>query len=124
MLKAILPALIIIACAANIATAQPGRCLAGAMSAAIYWEGRTTASGQVFRPDGLTAAHRTLPFGTHIRITNPRTGASTIITINDRGPFTRGLDIDLARGAARAIGLASTGTICTQILGRGVMASW
>jgi rare lipoprotein A len=86
------------------------------MNATQYSCGSGTASGERFRPDGLTAAHRKLPFGTRVKITNPRTGATTIVRINDRGPFTRGRDIDLSRGAARAIGLISVGTVCTEIL--------
>ena len=66
-------------------------------------------------PDGLTAAHRSLRFGTRVKVTNPRTGASTVVIINDRGPFTRGRDIDLSRGAARAIGLSGVGKIFSQI---------
>ena len=93
-----------------------GACGGGSMSATQYSEPQTTASGQAFRPDGLTAAHRSLPFGTKIRVTNPRTGQSTIVTINDRGPFTRGRDIDLSRGAARAIGLADVGVVCSSIM--------
>ncbi len=93
-----------------------GACGGGSMSATQYSEPQTTVSGQPFRPDGLTAAHRSLPFGTKIRVTNPRTGQSTIVTINDRGPFTRGRDIDLSRGAARAIGLADVGVVCSSIL--------
>ncbi len=91
-------------------------CPSGMMNATQYSSGQHTASGQPFLPDGLTAAHRTLAFGTKIRVTNPGTGASTVIIINDRGPFTRGRDIDLSRGAARAIGLRDIGTICTEIL--------
>lgn len=79
---------------------------------AYYWQGRHTASGQRFDPDGLTAAHRTLPFGTKLTVTNPRTGKSVVVEVNDRGPFTRGLHLDLSRGAAKAIGLRSTGTVC------------
>jgi rare lipoprotein A len=79
---------------------------------AYYWQGRHTASGQRFNPDGLTAAHRTLPFGTKLTVTNPRTGKSVVVEVNDRGPFTRGLHLDLSRGAANAIGLKSTGTVC------------
>jgi rare lipoprotein A len=79
---------------------------------AYYWQGRHTASGQRFDPDGMTAAHRTLPFGTKLTVTNPRTGKSVEVMVNDRGPFTRGLHLDLSRGAARAIGLNSTGTVC------------
>jgi rare lipoprotein A len=93
-----------------------GKCPRGSMNATQYATGSGTASGQAFRPDGLTAAHKKLPFGTRVKLTNPRTGASTVVTINDRGPFTRGRDIDLSRGAARAIGLASVGTVCAEIL--------
>jgi len=60
----------------------------------------------------MTAAHRTLPFGTKLTVTNPRTGKSVDVVVNDRGPLPRGLDLDLRRGAARAIGLNSTGTVC------------
>ena len=67
-------------------------------------------------PDDLTAAHKKLPFGTRVKVTNPLTGASAIVIINDRGPFTRGRDIDLSQGAARAIGPKSVGTVCTEIL--------
>jgi rare lipoprotein A len=91
-------------------------CRSGSMSATQYSSGAGTASGEPFRPDGLTAAHKKLPFGTRVKVTNPQTGATTIVKINDRGPFTRGLDIDLSRGAARAIGLTSVGPVCTEIL--------
>lgn len=89
------------------------RCESGRMvRSAFYWQGRRTANGERFNPDGLTAAHRTLPFGTRLTVTNPRTGKSVVVVINDRGPFTRGLHLDLSRGAARAIGLTSTGVVC------------
>lgn len=84
------------------------------LRSAYYWRGRHTASGQPFNPNGLTAAHRTLPFGTKLTVTNPRTGKSVVVEINDRGPFTRGLHLDLSRGAARAIGLTGTGTVCVS----------
>jgi rare lipoprotein A len=70
--------------------------------------GHRTASGALFNPDGLTAAHRSLPFGTCLVVGNPRTGKSVRVTVNDRGPFTAGLTLDLSRGAARAIGMKST----------------
>jgi rare lipoprotein A len=79
---------------------------------AYYWEGRHTASGARFNPDGLTAAHRTYPFGTRLVVTNPRNGKSVTVTVNDRGPFVRGVSLDLARGAAKAIGMLSTGAVC------------
>jgi len=99
-----------------LAASTQGTCRSGSMNATQYSSSSRTASGQPFRPDGLTAAHRKLPFGTRVKITNPRTGATTIVIINDRGPFTRGRDIDLSLGAARAVGLTSVGTVCTEIL--------
>lgn len=63
-----------------------------------------TATGEHYDPRGLTAAHRTLPFGTLVRVTSLRTGESVVVRINDRGPFVRGRSIDLSLGACRAIG--------------------
>ena len=77
--------------------------------ASYYWQGQRTASGARFNPDGLTAAHRTLPFGTRVRVTNKRNGRSVVVTINDRGPFIRGRVIDLSRGAARVINMTGAG---------------
>lgn len=80
------------------------------MRASFYSSGRRTASGERFNPGGYTAASRTLPFGTRLHITNPTNGRSVIVRINDRGPFVRGRELDLARGAAAAIGMISQGT--------------
>lgn len=77
--------------------------------ASYYDFGHITANGERFFPMGMTAAHRTLPFGTRLLVTNKRTGKSVMVRINDRGPFIRGRAIDLARGAARAIGLEGSG---------------
>lgn len=71
--------------------------------------GNRTANGEVFQPGTLTAAHRTLPFGTRVRVTNLNNGRSTVVRINDRGPFTGGRVIDLAHGAAQELGLVSSG---------------
>jgi rare lipoprotein A len=79
---------------------------------AYYWEGRHTASGQPFNPHGMTAAHRTLPFGTQLTVLNPRTGKTVTVTINDRGPFVRGVNLDLSLGAAQLIGMRGTGVVC------------
>jgi rare lipoprotein A len=79
---------------------------------AFYWEGKHTASGVLFDPEAMTAAHRTLPFGTRLMVLNPRNGKFVTVTINDRGPFTKGVTLDLSRGAARAIGLQGTGAVC------------
>ena len=62
-----------------------------------------TATGEHYNPAGLTAAHRALPFGTLVRVTNLRTGESVVVRINDRGPFVRGRDIDLSLRACRII---------------------
>lgn len=72
--------------------------------------GNPTASGERFDPSDLTAAHRTLPFGTKLDVTNPRTGQSVVVRVNDRGPFHRSRLIDLSKEAARRIGLVRTGT--------------
>lgn len=93
---------------------EPPGCAGKLLRSAFYWQGRRTASGEAFDPDGFTAAHRTLPFGTRLTVTNPRTGKSVTVIVNDRGPFTPGLHIDLSRGAAMAIGLRGTGTVCVN----------
>jgi len=72
------------------------------------FRGSRTASGEIFNPDGLTAAHKSLPFGTCLEVGNPRTRKSVIVRVNDRGPFTEGITLDLAAGSARAIGMRST----------------
>jgi rare lipoprotein A len=77
--------------------------------------GRKTASGAVFRPEQLTAAHRFLPLGTKVRVTNLNNGRSVLVTINDRGPYIRGRHIDLSMGAARAIGMLGQGVARVQI---------
>lgn len=77
--------------------------------ASYYWQGQMTASGVRFNPNAMTAAHRTLPFGTKVRVTNKRNGKSVIVTINDRGPFIRGRIIDLSNAAAGVIGMRSSG---------------
>lgn len=73
-----------------------------------FYGGRT-ANGEVFRRGTMTAAHRTLPFGTRVRVTNLWNGRTTVVRINDRGPFTGGRVIDLAHGAASELGLVASG---------------
>jgi rare lipoprotein A len=73
------------------------------------FHGRRTANGERFNQYALTAAHRSLPFGTKVRVTNKRNGRSVIVRINDRGPFAHGRIIDLSKGAANAIGLIQSG---------------
>lgn len=85
-----------------------------------YFAGRKTASGERFNPSRMTAAHRTLPFGTRVRVTNMRNGRSVVVRINDRGPFIRGRVIDLSRGAAGVIGMIGRGIapVRVEVLGR------
>jgi len=71
--------------------------------------GNRTASGEVLRPGTLSAAHRTLPFGTKVRVTNLWNGRSAVVRINDRGPFHGARVIDLAHGAANQLGLVASG---------------
>lgn len=77
--------------------------------ASYYSSGTRTASGARFNPGGMTAAHRTLPFGTRVLVTHAATGRSVTVTINDRGPFIKGRIIDLSRGAAQALGITGSG---------------
>lgn len=73
------------------------------------FHGRMTANGEYFDMNAMTAAHKTLPFGTRLRVTNQSTGKSVIVRINDRGPYIRGREIDLSRKAAEKIGLIKRG---------------
>lgn len=84
-----------------------GRSFAGKASYYGSESGSRTASGQRFNQNAMTAAHRSLPFGTKLRVTHR--GQSVIVTVNDRGPFIRGRVLDLSKGAARAIGLTGAG---------------
>ena len=72
--------------------------------------GNRTASGERFDPSGMTAAHRTLPFGSMVRVTNLTNGQSVVVRINDRGPFGRNRVIDVSHAAAKEIGLHRSGT--------------
>ena len=78
-------------------------------------DGRTTASGQIFDPDRLTAAHRTLPFGTRVWVTNLDNGRQVEVTITDRGPFRRGRVIDVSERAARKLGFAAKGVTRVRV---------
>lgn len=84
----------------------------GSGSASFYasrFHGRRTASGEAFDNGAMTAAHRSLPFGSLVRVTNPANGRSVVVRINDRGPFTRGRLIDVSRAAAEELGIVARG---------------
>jgi rare lipoprotein A len=75
------------------------------------FQGRLTANGERFNTNAYTAAHKTLPFGTKVKVTHARSGRSVIVRINDRGPFVHGRVIDLSKASARAIGISGVADI-------------
>ncbi len=79
------------------------------------FQGRRTANGERFDQAGLTAAHRTLPFGTRVRVTNTQTGKSVTVRVNDRGPFVKGRVIDLSSSAFKAIANLNAGVVPVRI---------
>ena len=92
---------------ANASAGGSGRGFSGMASFYGNESGSKTASGQRFNQNAMTAAHRSLPFGTRLRVTHG--GRSVVVTINDRGPFIKGRVLDLSTAAARAVGLTSSG---------------
>jgi rare lipoprotein A len=86
------------------------------MKASYYASGTLTASGERFDKKGFTAASRTLPFGTRLLVTNPANNCTVIVRINDRGPYIRGRELDLAEGAAEALGMIQQGTARLKVL--------
>ena len=95
--------------AASSAHAQSG-------IASIY-SGGLTANGETAHTNAMSAAHKTLPFGTMVRVTNARSGRSVIVRINDRGPYVRGRIIDLMPAAARAIGCDGLAPVAVEVVG-------
>lgn len=79
--------------------------------ASYYWQGQTTASGERFNPSDLTAAHKTLPLGSKVKVTNPSNGKTVVVRINDRGPYVAGRCLDLSKAAMETIGGTSSGVI-------------
>jgi rare lipoprotein A len=114
-LKKTLFVLVLVACVVALpltASAQSG-------IASVYaYEGGRTASGERASPGALTAAHRTLPFGTMVRVTNRSSGRSVVVRINDRGPFVRGRIIDLTPAAARALGFSGLANVEVDVVDR------
>jgi rare lipoprotein A (peptidoglycan hydrolase) len=103
--------------------AAPKESLSGGETgvASYYWQPQALASGGRFNPDAMTAAHKTLPFGTRVRVTRADNGNSVDVVINDRGPYIAGRIIDLSRRAAQDIGMTGQGVarVRVNILGRG-----
>ncbi|MEQ9635518.1 MAG: septal ring lytic transglycosylase RlpA family protein [Devosia marina] len=104
----------LLAFSASAAYAQCG----GASWYGPGFHGKTSASGEVFNQNAMTAAHRTLPFGTKVEVTDQSTGKSVEVTINDRGPFVGKRIIDLSKGAAAALGFQNKGVTSVCIAQR------
>jgi rare lipoprotein A len=83
--------------------------------ASFYWEDARTATGERFHADGLSAAHRTFPLNSWVKVTNELNGRAVVVRINDRGPFVRGRIIDLSRGAARQVDMVSEGIVPVRV---------
>lgn len=96
---------LMVGASASSATAAAGQC----GRASWYALHSRTASGERMNPSALTAAHRTLPFGTKLRVTNQNNGRSVVVRINDRGPFIKGRVLDLSKGAAGQLGFIGSG---------------
>ncbi len=98
--------------AVSVSTAEAGPL--GRGKASWYgpgFHGRLTANGERFNTNAFTAAHKTLPFGTNVKVTNNKTGRSVVVRINDRGPYVHGRVIDLSKASARAIGISGVADI-------------
>ena len=80
-----------------------------------YYEGRTTANGEIFKQNKVTAAHKSLPFGTRVKVINLTNNKSVVVRINDRGPYVRGRIIDLTKTAAKEIGMLGDGVAKVKI---------
>lgn len=90
----------------------------GTMTASWYgpkFHGRTTANGEIYNQMALTAAHKTMSFGTFLKVTNLKNGKSIIVRINDRGPYIEGRDLDLSKGTAIALGMIQRGVIKVKV---------
>lgn len=82
---------------------------------ADYYEGRTTVNGEIFRHNKSTAAHKTLPFGTKVEVTNLKNNQTVVVRVNDRGPFVKGRIIDLTKSAANDLGMLGDGVTKVKI---------
>ena len=110
------PAIVAATLAASMMIAFTGTASAQCGGASWYALTSKTASGERMNPSAMTAAHRSLPFGTKLRVTNQKNGKSVIVRINDRGPFIKGRVLDLSKGAAQQIGFIQSGhtSVCME----------
>ena len=108
-LGAIAPFMVLFGAGAN---AAPYMALASWYGPGFY--GNLTANGEVYNGDQYTTAHKSLPFGTRVRVTNPGTGQTIVVRVNDRGPFIGPREFDLSRASAQAVGLIGPGVATLQ----------
>lgn len=90
----------------------------GTFTASWYgkkFDGRETANGEIYDETALTAAHKSLPFGTILKVTNPRNNKTVFVRINDRGPYIEGRDLDLSKASAKALGVLRKGVVKVKI---------
>ena len=108
-------AAVVSACGKRVRVTGPHELVGDASYYAEPYHGRPTANGEIFDKNKMTAAHRTLPFNTEVRVTNKRNGRSVEVRINDRGPFIEGRVIDLSYGAARKLDMVRAGVVPVEI---------
>jgi len=108
----------IVFCIAFLALA-PAEAVAECGIASTYSSGTRTANGEAYNHKGISAAHKTLPFGTRVVVRNQRTGRSIVVRINDRGPFVAGRIIDLSTGAKDALGMGGLAPVCVEVISYG-----
>ncbi|UXN74190.1 septal ring lytic transglycosylase RlpA family protein [Devosia sp. A8/3-2] len=115
MIRKVVSAAAIAAALLSLSTAAYAQC-GGASRYGPGFNGKKAASGETFNENAMTAAHRSLPFGTKLRVTDQRTGRQIRVTINDRGPFIGGRIIDLSKAAAGQLGFCNRGTtsVCLE----------
>jgi rare lipoprotein A len=112
---------VVLGCALGAIPAAAEETKPPVQSGAASWygpgfHGKRTANGETFNTNDLIAAHKTLPFGTQLRVTNERTGKSVVVRINDRGPYAHGRVIDLSKAAAEAVGISGVGQVTLAAL--------
>jgi rare lipoprotein A len=111
-------ALAIAVCTIVASAAQAKSGMASIYGNGDGYAGKRTASGERMNPHALTAAHRSLPFGSRVRVTNRKNGRSAVVRISDRGPFIRGRIIDLTPAAARVLGFSGVAPVAvTRVMG-------
>jgi rare lipoprotein A len=110
------PGIAVLAAAATLTAAVPAAAKSQCGTASWYALHSKTASGERMNPAAMTAAHRSLPFGTKIKVTNQRNGKAVMVRVNDRGPFVKGRVLDLSKAAAAALGFVRSGhtKICME----------